>query len=195
MTIDFARVQQGEMTLQEPAESASRADLRALTNDLMDAIRAFIVPANDQEAIYVPHDPEADDPYAVEGEERIGWSLAHLVVHVTASSEEGAAFSSLLARGIAVGGRLRHETHWRSVTTQAQCVQRIEESSRICLAYLETWPDEPHLDVYREIAPELEAKFGRMNAPAAYLFGLYHQWQHLDQFAWTLAAAQQADAG
>ena len=54
---------------------------------VLDAIRAFVMPATDQEAIYVPHDPDAHDPYAVEGEERIGWSLAHLVVHVTASSE------------------------------------------------------------------------------------------------------------
>jgi hypothetical protein len=192
MTIDFAPVHRGDITLQGLAAPASRADLRAVTNDLMDAIRAYLVPATDQEVIYVPHDPEADDPYAVAGEEKIGWSLAHLVVHVTASSEEGAAFASLLARGIAIGGRLRYETHWRSVTTQDQCLRRIEESRRMCLAYLDTWPEEPHLEVYREIPPELEAKFGRMNAPVAYLFGLYHQWQHLGQFEWTLHAAQQA---
>lgn len=192
MAVNFAPVNEGKATLQEVAAFANRADLCAVTNDLMDAIRAFIVPANDQAVTEIPHDPEAHDPYAVAGEERIGWSLAHLVVHVTASSEEGAAFSSLLARGIAVGGRLRHETLWRSITTQEQCLQRMEESRRMCLAYLDTWPAEPHLDVYREISPELEKKFGQMNAPVAYLFGLYHQWLHLDQFEWTLAAVQRA---
>jgi hypothetical protein len=103
---------------------------------------------------------------------------------VTASSEEGAAFSSLLARGISMGGRLRNEVHWRTVTTVEQCLARIEESRRMCLAYLDTWPNEPHLDVYRALSPELEKRFGKLNAPASYLFGLYHQWQHIDQFAW-----------
>lgn len=48
-------------------------------------------------------------------------------------------------------------------------------------AYLETWPDVPFLDVYRVISERFVAKFGNMNAPAAFLFGLSHEVGHYDQ--------------
>ena len=75
-----------------------------------------------------------------------------MIAHVTASSEEGAAFSSLTARGIPASERPRYETPWRDITTVEQVIQRLEESRRMRHAYLDTWPDNPHLDVYREIS-------------------------------------------
>src|SRR5690606_23614590 len=111
------------------------------------------------------------------------WSIAHLVAHVTASSEEGAAFSSLLARGIPVRERPRYETPWREITTKAHCIQRLEESRRMRLAYLASWPDKPFLNVYQqELSERFLAKFGEKNAPAAFLFGLMHEVGHYDQF-------------
>ncbi len=68
----------------------------------------------------------------------VGWNVAHLVAHVTASSEEGAAVSSILARGIALEfePRLRAEVDWTTLTTTAACIQRLEESRRIRQGYL-----------------------------------------------------------
>src|SRR5262245_6148506 len=56
------------------------------------------------------------------------------------SDEEVAAFSSILARGIAIGGRLWHERDWQQVRTRADTIVRLEECRRMCLAYLATWP-------------------------------------------------------
>jgi len=61
------------------------------------------------------------------------------------------------------------------VTTKAECVQRLEESRRIRLAYLDTWPDQPHLDVQREVSERFLEKFGPMNAVSSFLSGLKHE--------------------
>lgn len=182
MLPDFTPVQKGDVKVLEFAKDYTLDDLRAMTNESIDTLLSFIHGLNDADVTFDPIDPEADDPYAIEGEEKIGWSLAHLIVHVTASSEEGAAFSSLLARGIAAAERPRYETAWRDITTHAQCVQRLEESRRMRLAYLDTWPDVPFLDVYRVLSERFIERFGPMNAPAAYLFGLSHEVGHYEQF-------------
>lgn len=157
-------------------------DLRRLTNESIDTLLGFFEGLTDKDVVFDPVDTDAHDPYAVPGEEHIGWSLAHLAAHVTASSEEGAAIASLLARGFATAERPRYETPWRDITTHAQVIQRLEESRRMRLAYLDTWPDNPHLDVYREISPRFVEKFGQMNATAAFIFGLRHEVGHFDQF-------------
>jgi hypothetical protein len=182
MTLDFTPVLTGTTTFDTFAEGATSADLRAATQVSIDTLLAFLDGLTDADVIFDPFDEHADDPYATPGEEKIGWSLAHLVAHVTASSEEGAAFSSLLARGIPASERPRYETPWRDITTHAHCVQRVEESRRMRLAYLGTWPDQPHLDVFRPLSERFVERFGRMNAPAAFLFGLAHEVGHYDQF-------------
>ena len=182
MAIDFTPVEQGELTLIELAETLTLDDLRDATNESIDTLLGFLDGLHDEHVTFDPVDPDADDPYAVSGEEKIGWSLAHLVAHVTASSEEGAAMSSQLARGVRVKLRNRYETPWREITTVVQCVQRLEESRRMRLAFLETWPDEPHLDVYRKISREYEAKHGKLNAPASFIKGLHHEVGHYEQF-------------
>ena len=77
--------------------------------------------------------------------------------------------------------RPRYETPWRDMNTKARTIQRLEESRRIRLAYLDTWPDEPHLDVYRKTSERFLERFGNMNATAAFLFGLMHEHGHYDQ--------------
>lgn len=181
--IDFSPMRDGRLSYIEYAEQASitAADLKAYSNESIDFLMSLTAGLNDADIVFNPEDPEANDPYAVEGEENIGWSFGHLIAHVTASSEEGAAFSSLLARGIAASERPRYETPWREITTVAQVRQRLEESRRMRNAYLETWPDAPFLDVCRVISERFVAKFGNMNAPAAFLFGLSHEVGHYDQ--------------
>ena len=154
MHIDLSAVLARQQKYSELAGQLTKEDLAIATNESVDHLLALLADLKDKEITFIPVDPEAHDPYAAEGEENISWNIAHLIVHVTASSEEGAAFSSLLARGIQVTERPRYETPWREITTQAQCVQRLEESRRMRLAYLETWPDTPHLDVFREISPK-----------------------------------------
>ncbi|MEO8609357.1 MAG: DinB family protein [Chloroflexota bacterium] len=184
MLIDFSPVENGDVKMLEFSKQFSLTELKAATNDSIDTILEIIQDMSDAQMTFLPFDPDADDPHAVEGEEKIGWSLAHLVVHVTATSEEGAAFSSILARGIPYPKepRLRYETNWHTVTTRAQALQRLEESRRIRLAYLDTWPDSPQLDVYREMSEKALEKFGHLNAPATFLNSLKHEWGHFAQF-------------
>ena len=189
MRIDFTRIQDNQEKISELAGRVSREDLKATSRESVAYLLGLLEGLTDEDVVFMPDDPEANDPYAVEGEEHISWNIAHLIAHVTASSEEGAAFSSLLARGIPAKERPRYETPWREITTKAQCIHRLEESLRIRLAYLETWPDTPHLDVYRELSPRFEAIVGRLNAIGAFLLGLSHEVGHYDQI---IDAKQQA---
>ena len=181
--IDFSPMRDGETSYLEYAEqeNITAADLKQYSDESIDFLLSLTDGLNDADIVFNPEDPEAHDPFAVEGEESIGWTFGHLIAHVTASSEEGAALSSLLARGIAASERPRYETPWREIATVAQARQRLEESRRMRNAYLETWPDVPFLDVYRAISERFVAKFGNMNAPAAFLFGLSHEVGHYDQ--------------
>jgi DinB family protein len=182
--IDFSPVERGDVKMLEFSKQFSVAGLKAATNASIDTILEIIQDMSDAQMTFLPVDPDADDPHAVEGEEKIGWSLAHLVVHITATAEEGAALSSILARGISYPKepRLRYETNWHTVTTKTQTIQRLEESRRIRLSYLDTWPDSPHLDTYRELSEKAIEKFGILNAPATFLNSLKHEWGHFAQF-------------
>ena len=181
--IDFTPMRDGELTYLEYAarEKIGTGELKQLSDESIDFLLSLLDGLSDDEIVFDPEDPNADDPFAVEGEEEIGWNLGHLIAHVTASSEEGAALSSLLARGVPASERPRYETPWRDVKTVAQVRQRLEESRRMRNAYLETWPDAPLLDVCRVVSERFTAKFGEMNAPAAFLFGLSHEVGHYEQ--------------
>jgi hypothetical protein len=181
--LDFSQVHKGDLTLLEYSKQFSVEDLHVATHVSIDTILDILCDLNDADVIFDPVDPDARDPYAAPGEETIGWNIAHLVAHVTASSEEWAAYSSILARGIVYPAepRLRYETAWRGILTKSQCVQRLEESRRIRLAYLDAWPDEPHLHVFRQLSERFIERHGPMNAPAAFLYGLQHEAAHHDQ--------------
>ena len=183
--IDFKTLRENEVKLIDyvEQENIGKAELKKLTDESIDYLLTLVDGLTDADIVFEPEDEGADDPYAVEGEEAIGWTFGHLIAHVTASSEEGAAFSSLTARGIAASERPRYETPWREMDTVEKVLQRLEESRRMRHAYLETWPDTPHLDVYRDISPNFIAKRGNLNAPAAFLFGLGHEVGHYDQIA------------
>lgn len=179
--IDFQPVMRREMPIEDLAARYTNADLGEALRAYVAFTRGVMSTVTDAEATFVPPDPDANDPYAAsEAEQHVGWSLVHLVVHVTASAEEAAAFSSLLARGIAIGGRLRSETPWESVTTVAGALARLDESERMCLGYLAAWPDRPDLATVR-ILPE-GSKWRPPNAPTQFLSGLLHWNNHVQQF-------------
>ena len=181
--IDFSPMRDGELSYMEYAarEDIGPAELRAISDESIDYLLGLLNDLSDADIVFDPDDPDADDPFAVEGEETIGWNFGHLIAHVTASTEEGAALSSLLARGIPASERPRYETPWRNVTSVDQVRQRLQESQRMRNAYLETWPDTPLLDVVRDVSERFTARFGEMNAPAAFLFGLSHEVGHYEQ--------------
>jgi hypothetical protein len=194
--IDLRPIRDGEKKLIELCrdENITIDTLRDATNESIDFLLDLVSDLDDQDIVFDPHDPNADDPYALEGEEHIGWTIGHLIAHVTASSEEGAAFSSLLARGISdVEHRPRYETQWQEMSTKARVIQRLEESCRMRLAYLDTWPDKPHLDNYRAgLSERFVERLGNMNASAAFLLGLSHEYGHYEQIKEVKRQAREA---
>jgi hypothetical protein len=181
--IDFSPVADNEVILYDFSQRFSVDDLRRATHASIDTILAIIGDADDAQVAFLPSDPNADDPLAPPEERYLGWSLAHLVAHVTASSEEAATYSAILARGIVYPRepRLRIETDWHILKTRAQVLQRLEESRRMRLACLDMWPDQPRLDVFRAVSERYIERNGQSNAKAAFLYGLKHEWGHLDQ--------------
>ena len=189
--IDFEPYRRRETTLQDLAAGLDRDDLARLTNEMCDRQLELIRTAEDLDVTFVPQDPEAHDAFAsTEDEERIAWTLGHVIVHATASSEEAAAHALTLARGLEVPGRSRYEVPWREATTARFMRFRVEESRRMRLAMLEAWPYEPHLDVFYQPNPQRPP----VNAVGRFLGGLAHDDSHLAQISKVLAQAQTARA-
>lgn len=186
--IDFTPLRDREKTLSEIVAGLIVDDLRDLTNEMIDRQLALIADCTDEDVVFVPQDPAAEDKYAADAEDvGLAWTLGHVIVHVTASSEEKAFLAAELARGIDREGRSRYETPWETVTTIAQCRERLEESRRLRLATLDVWPNPPHLDItisYRRL-PE------PVNAIGRFVMGLIHDVDHLGQIE---AIARQAVA-
>ncbi|HEY8761510.1 MAG TPA: DinB family protein [Candidatus Dormibacteraeota bacterium] len=176
--LDFSPVQKGEKTSQELAAKLTREDFASLTEEMCDLQLEAIRDAVDADVDFVPDDPDAKDTFAARPEDvGLSWTLGHVVVHTTASSEESAALALTLARGLPVDGRSRYEVSWEGVRTAAFIRGRIEESRRMRLAMLAAWPDQPHLDNF------YSPYEGRppMNALGRFLSGLSHDASHLEQ--------------
>jgi hypothetical protein len=176
--LDFTPVRSREKTMQELTASLSVADLRRLTNEMVDAQLAMIAESTDADVVANIVDPEANDTFAANPEEvGLSWTLGHVIVHTTASSEESAALAVELARGVEFHGRSRSEVPWEAVTTIAQCRARLEESRRMRLASLDMWPDQPYLqNTYEPYAGR-----GAYNAITRFVGGLSHDDSHLGQ--------------
>ena len=189
--IDFAPVRKKEKTLQDLAEGLTREDLARLANEMCDLFLEAIAGADDSDVTFVPQDPDANDTFAASAEDvSLAWTLGHVIVHWTASSEESAALALALARGVDVSGRSRYEVPWSEVASAGFLRERIEESRRMQLAMLDAWPDQPHLDnAYspREGSPA-------MNAVSRFLAGLSHADSHRDQVRNILAQAKASRA-
>jgi hypothetical protein len=189
--LDFSRVRSKEITMAQLAAGLTPDDLRRLTHEMIDRMLEIIAESEDPDVAFEPHDPEAyDDAAATEAEVRLPWSLGHIVVHTTASAEEAAAGASELARGVAWHGRSRREVPWRTVTTIAQCRARLEESRRMRIASLDTWPAEPYLD--NTYTPYDGAS--TINAVDKFIRGLSHDDSHLAHLAEVVRQARASRA-
>jgi hypothetical protein len=178
--LDFKPVRNSHQSLLDFSANLNQSDLRELTNEMIDYQLELIADCRDEDVVMVPDDPLANDPFAENPEDiDLAWTLGHVIVHITASSEEAAAIAAELARGVKYHGRSRYEVPWQEIETVHQCRQRLEESRRMRLASLEMWPEDPDLDnVYksRPGAPSL-------NATARFLYGLMHDDDHLEHIS------------
>ena len=162
--------------LPENEEGLTPDDLRRFTNALIDDVLHMLRHCKDGDVAFIPVDPLANDPGAATDEEMaMAWTLGHIIVHMTASSEESAALAAELARGVAYHGRSRSEVPWETVKTVAQCRARLEESRRMRLASLNMWPDAPHLA--NTYTPREGAQ--PIGPVARFLSGLRHDDSHL----------------
>lgn len=178
--LDFKQVRSKTLTISELTRDLAIADLRRLTDEMVDAMLNLIAGCTDADVTFQPVDPAANDPYAANPEDvHLAWTLGHIIVHATASSEESAALAAELARGVPLHGRSRYEIPWQSVKTIGACRARLEESRRMRLASLEIWPEPPHLDKLTESTPTRAP----MNAQGRFVMGLMHDDSHLVQIS------------
>ena len=185
--LPYQRVSRKEITIAELAEGVTLDVMRRETISMSDRMLGMIAECSDADVVFKPFDAEANDRYAQDpSAANEAWTLGHVIVHATASSEEAAFLAAELARGIPNHGRSRFETEWTTVTTIAQCRQRLHESRRIRLASLDLWPDQPNL----ELTYAMWEGGPVVNAVTRFLYGLVHEASHLDQMAEIVRQAQ-----
>lgn len=176
--LNFARVRRKEISITDLIVGLGVDDLHKLIDEMVDTELSLVADATDADVVFMPIDPAAHDTYASRPEdEGVAWTLGHVIVHSTASAEEGAALSTELARGVEIKGRSRYEVPWETVTTAKQIRQRLEESRRMRHAFLNAWPDEPNLSITYEPRPGVVP----FNAIRYFINGLSHADSHLDQ--------------
>ena len=187
--LDFDAVRNEEITVSELVADLTRDDLRDLTNEMIDTELELIANCEDADVVFLPRDPEAHDPYAGTPEEvEMTWNLGHVVVHITASSEEAAAIATEFARGVRYHGRSRYEVPWEEMRTIEGCRMRLEESRRMRFASLEMWPEEAHLDLHFKAWPGGPL----VNGVGRFVTGLMHDDNHLGQIAEIVRQAKAA---
>src|SRR6266436_4562715 len=69
------------------------ADLSQITDELCDELESILVDMPEGIIHFVPADPAASD------NREQGWTLGHIVTHLTATLEEAAATAAMFARG------------------------------------------------------------------------------------------------
>lgn len=167
------------------------------TNSYFDVFEKASMELSDAEVVFAPFDPDAFDEHAGPEAQNIGWTLGHQAVHICATVEESACFASILARGVQPprGIRFRYEIPWETVTSITQVRAKWEEGRRICTAYLQTFPDSPHLDTHRTFPENMPLRDLQLNAIEAMLFGLHHTHEHIAQYERTVREAASAVGG
>jgi len=188
--LDFTPVRNKEISYADLCRNLSVEDLRDLTDSMIDRQLDLIAACTDADVVFEPEDPKAkDDAAATEAEVHMPWTLGHVIVHVTASSEEAAFLAAEMARGVEYEPRRsRSEVHWTMVETIAECRDRLEESRRMRQASLDMWPDEPYLD-NTYVSPHSGIE---IDPVMRFVFGLSHDDGHLAQLEDVIEQAQAA---
>ena len=188
--LDFDRVRNKEISYNQLTAGLTVVNLKQLTNDTIDRQLSLIKGCSDDDVVFVPDDPAAKDTAAATAEEfSLAWTLGHVIVHATASSEEAAFIAAELARGVPYReGRSRSEVHWTTVTSIDQCTSRLEESRRMRLASLEMWPESPSFE-NSYVSPRTGITIGPV---IRFVLGLAHDDDHLGQISEIVRQAHQA---
>lgn len=168
LSLDIGAARDRQRSLIEQTAELDPTDLRPLTEELYDRLDAIVAGLPDAAVVFVPDDPDAS--------EGPGWTLGHVVAHLTAGLEENAAQGCTLARGAEITGRPRYETPWETIATAEKVRQRLAESRRMVLAFLAAWPDAPHRGNVHD-----HPFFGPIDAVAFHAVGLNHAKGHLPQ--------------
>jgi len=177
--LNFELVREKKATVQDLVKGLTKDDLRRELNEMYNDIEHRIIDATDADVVFQPVDPNANDPFAKEGEGELAWTLGHVIVHLTASMEESASLSQEMARGVEFHGRSRWEVPFREVKTIAFCQRRLVESRRMCLAGLDMWPNPPHMDNTYVPAPG----YLPYTSVSRFASGLKHASDHLEQIS------------
>jgi hypothetical protein len=188
--LDFSSLKNGSASFADVAADLTKADLYQLTDEMIDTMQKIVVDATDADVVFVPQDPNANDTFGKSEDKDLAWTLGHVIVHVTASSEESAALALTLARGLEVEGRSRYETPWESVTTAAQIHQRLEESRHMRKAMLDAWPEKPNLEITTTPYPQV----GPLNAIGRFIMGLFHDADHIEQLKEIMRQAHEVNS-
>jgi hypothetical protein len=187
--LEFAAFAEKRATINQLAAGLSRADLHQLVDEFADEMQSIMDGANDEDILFVPLDPAANDRWAADpAEVSMPWTFGHVIVHCNASAEEAAALSTAMARGAPVKERSRYEVPWREVRSVAQLHALLEESRRIQHAYLDVWPQTPHLELKQVPWPGAE----EIDAIGRFILGLAHSFAHLDQLREIMRQARTA---
>ena len=190
--IDYARIHQDPESINDIAADMKIEDLKHELHEMVGFFEDLIMDCVDADVAFQPEDPEAYDPDASNSDEvYIAWTLAHVIVHLTASAEEKAFLAAEMARGVLLHGRSRYEVPWQEVLTIEQCRNRLDECRRMCLASLDMWPDEPHLE-----NKKIPWKgYPRVDARGFFLLGLNHAADHIEQVREIVRQAKAARGG
>ncbi len=183
MNTNLEAVRTGQMSYTDFTRQLRRDDLYDMTDGLFEAFEAILAEATDAAVQFIPRDMAAAD------ESEQGWTMSHIVTHFTASFEESAAAAAMFARGFKVEARLRYETPWESLSTREMVLARLRESHRMCRAFLDVWPYEPHLEITVNMIPH----FGPLNAVGMYALGLMHTQGHIEQMQEALAQYKRSE--
>ncbi len=176
--LDLSAVKEKRMTMNDFASVLSIDDLYTYTNESIDKLLELLDRCSDTDIIFVPQDPDANDPAADNpGDEDLAWTIGHNIAHMTASAEEYAFSAAELARGVEFHGRSRSEVPWQLMQTVEHCRQRLKESRRMRIASLDLWPDQPDLNV--GYLPWRASGF--VNAKGIFTWGLAHDADHIHQ--------------
>ena len=86
--LDFTPVRNQKQTMAQLTEGLTIANLRQLTNEMVDTMLGIIAESTDADVTADILDPQANDTFA-SNPDAVGltWTLGHVIVHTTASSE------------------------------------------------------------------------------------------------------------
>src|SRR2546429_564455 len=71
--LDFTPVHERKVTMHEFTQHLTQADLRALTEESIASLLDALEGCADEEIVFVPDDPDANDPYASDPGDGMKW--------------------------------------------------------------------------------------------------------------------------